>query len=126
MAKYVSVKGWFECESHQVKNIKKIIDSCGTKNYPGNIFDNENTKLYNKGWCYPEEIINWTSYIFYGADIKEYYSGFIKDEIKEVLKKNTGIDGIFFFCYEEGETEYWKITDSEIYEDNIIKDANRT
>lgn len=116
MAKYVSVKGWLECEDTQVKNIKKIVNNYGNKSYPGNIFNNGNIKLYNKGWRYPEEIINWTSYIFYGADIKEYYSGFIQDEIKEILRKNTGIDGMFFFYYEEGGIQYWQITDSEIKE----------
>jgi len=88
MAKYVSVKGWLECEYSQIKEIKKIIDDYKTRTNMGSIFNNENMKFYNKGWRYPEEIINWTAYIFYGADIKEYYLEFIQDEIKEILKKN--------------------------------------
>jgi len=86
----------------------------------GSIFNNENMKFYNKGWRYPEEIINWTAYIFYGADIKEYYLEFIQDEIKEILKKNIEIDGMFFFCYEKGEIKYWKIIDSKIKEEKNI------
>ncbi len=53
---------------------------------------------------------------FYGADIKEYYLEFIKEEIKEILRRNNKIDGMFFFSYEEDGIIYWKIIDSKITE----------
>lgn len=59
MAKYVSVKGWIECEYGQIKEIKKIIDDYKTRTNMGSIFNNENMKFYNKGWRYPEEIKYW-------------------------------------------------------------------
>ncbi|MCI9079895.1 MAG: hypothetical protein HFH68_13430 [Lachnospiraceae bacterium] len=120
MAKYVSVKGWLECEYSQIKEIKKIIDNYKTRTNMGSIFSSENMEFYNKGWRYPEEIINWTAYVFYGADIKESYLEFIQDEIKEILKKITYIDGMFFFYYEEGEIKYWKIIDSKMKEEKNI------
>lgn len=120
MAKYVSVKGWIECEDSQLERIQKTISSYETRTSMEEIFDNESMKFYNKGWCYPKEIINWTSYIFYGADIKEYYLGFIQDEIKEILKENIEIDGMFFFCNEEGEMKYWRIMNSKIMEEKSI------
>lgn len=116
MAKYVSVKGWLECEHSQVEGIKKIISDYEVRTDLGNIFSYESMKLYNKGWCYQEEIINWTSYIFFGADVKEYYLEFIQEEIKEILRKNIEIEGMFFFDYEEGEISYWEITNSRINE----------
>ncbi len=116
MSRYVSVKGWLECEDSQVGRIKRIISDYKPKSDFGSIFNNDNIELYNKGWCYQKEIINWTSYIFYGADIKEYYLEFIKEEIKEILRRNNKIDGMFFFSYEEDGIIYWKITDSKITE----------
>ena len=41
---------------------------------------------------------------------------FIKEEIKEILRRNNKIDGMFFFSYEEDGIIYWKIIDSKITE----------
>ena len=49
MAKYVSVKGWIECEDSQLERIQKTISSYETRTSMGEIFDNESMKFYNKG-----------------------------------------------------------------------------
>lgn len=116
MAKYVSVKGWIECEHSQVEKIKKIILSYESNASLGDFIKLESIRLYNKGWYFPKESINWNAYIFYGADVKEYCLEFIEEELKEVLRKNIEISGMFFFQYEEGEERCWKIVESEIVE----------
>ena len=118
MSKYVSVKGWIECDSTQIEGIRKIILNYESRADFGNIIDCKTIEFYNKGWCYPNENINWTAYIFYGADVKEYCLDFIKEEIKEILTVNTEIEGKFFFDYEEGEVKCWEIVDSQIVEKN--------
>ena len=116
MAKYVSVKGWIECEYIQVEAIKKIISDYELRNKVGTIIDGESVYFYNKGWCYSKEIINWTAYMFYGADVKEYCLDLLKNEIKEIVNEIKEIEGMFVFKYEEGNEIYWKIFDSQIIE----------
>lgn len=119
MAKYVSVKGWLECEHSQIEEIHKVILNYGSKMGFETSIGHESVELYNKGWCNQKEIVNWTSYIFYGADVKDYCLDFIKGEIKEILSKCVEIDGMFFFQHEEGEMRCWKITNSQIMEINF-------
>lgn len=116
MAKYISVRGWIECDNIQIHTIKRIISNYELRVDFGSIIDYESIKLYNKGWCYPKEIINWTTCIFYGADVKEYCLDFIKNEIKEILKEIEEIEGMFILKYEEGERRCWKIVDAQIIE----------
>lgn len=119
MAKYVSIKGWLECEHSQLEEIHKIISDYEFKKDFERIVGYESMVLYNKGWCNRKEIINWSSYIFYGADVKEYCVYFIESEIKEILSKCSEIDGLFFFQHEEGEMRCWKIANSQIMEINL-------
>ena len=116
MSKYVSIKGWLECEHSQLEEIHKIISDYGFKKEFESIVGYESMALYNKGWCNRKEIINWTSYIFYGADVKDYCAYFIQSEIREILSKCSEIEGMFFFQHEEGEMKCWKITNSQIRE----------
>ena len=48
MSRYVSVKGWLECEDSQVGRIKRIISDYKPKSDFGSIFNNDNIELYNK------------------------------------------------------------------------------
>ncbi|MDE6312569.1 MAG: hypothetical protein K2M46_02955 [Lachnospiraceae bacterium] len=122
MAKYVSIRGWIECEHNQVANIKKIITDYGNRIDFESPICQENVRLYNKGWCYQSATINWTSYIFYGADVKEYYLCFIEEEIREIVNRNFELEGIFFLDYEEGERKCWKISNFDIIEEKIVTD----
>lgn len=114
MAKYVSVKGWLQCEYSQVEHIKHIIQKHENRTEDGKIVQQEQKRLYNKGWHYPEEIINWTAYIFYGADIKEDCLNFIEEEIKEIVENIEEIEGMFFLDFEEGETTCWHIREDDL------------
>ena len=119
MAMYTSVTGWLGCEHSQVEEIRKIISGCEFSTEFEYIMDYETRKFYNKGWCFQKEGINWTAYVFYGADIKDYCVDFIKTEIKEIAGKIDEVNGLFLFQHEEGEIICWKIVESNITEEKI-------
>lgn len=116
MAKYVSIKGWLACEGDDVKLIKDIIKEYELSTNYDIIMDNSIRKLYNKGWHFQEEAINWTSYVFYGADIKSHCLSYIKDELADIIKINDEMEGIFFIDVEDGDKVIWKISDGELLE----------
>ena len=91
MGHYVSIRGWMDCPDDQLPEIKNIIRS-----YEGRAADygltKEGAEMYNLGWIIPEEHINWTHYIFYGADIRIQYLDFIGDQIRELAEKIYEID----------------------------------
>ncbi|MBB4795980.1 hypothetical protein [Streptomyces nodosus] len=58
MGVYVSVRGWLECDETQLAAAQEIISS-------------HTDEHYSSGWTTPRQRVNWTSYLFYGADIRE-------------------------------------------------------
>lgn len=116
MANYVSVKGWLECEEDDVKLIKDLIKEYELSTNYDIIMDSDIRKLYNRGWHFQEEAINWTSYVFYGADIKNYCLNFIKDELVDIIKINNEMEGVFFIDAEDGDKIIWKILDGKLLE----------
>lgn len=114
MANYISIKGWLECEYDDINLIKSIISEYAFKKSYDTLMDYDIRTLYNKGWHFQEEVINWTSYIFYGADMKKYCLKFIKDELFAIAKVNDAIEGLFFIDDEEGESILWKISDGKL------------
>lgn len=119
MSNYISIKGWLECEYDDIKSIKSIISEYELNSSYDTLIDYDIRKLYNKGWHFQEEVINWTSYIFYGADIKKYCLKFIRDEITNIVKINNEIEGRFFIDDEDGEEILWKI-----FKGNILEKIN--
>lgn len=116
MARYISIRGWLECDHQLVEKIRMIITNYAETRKGDNY---ETYKLYNQGWTFQNNIINWSSYIFYGADIKEYYLEFIRNEILCILELDEDIEGSFFIDYEEGERERWDIINKKIIEEII-------
>lgn len=116
MANYASVKGWLACEEEDVKLIKNLIKKYELNTDYDIIMDSDIRKLYNKGWHFQETAINWTSYVFYGADIKSYCLNFIKDELIDIIKINEEMEGVFFIDTEEDDKIIWKISDGELLE----------
>jgi hypothetical protein len=69
MGKYVSVRGWLECDEHTVNEVKKIRDDFTASSNEGLLIEDK-LELYQSGWTFPERQINWTAYVFYGADVR--------------------------------------------------------
>src|SRR5262245_50412019 len=57
MGGYVSVRGWMECDETQLATVQEIISSHADDHY-------------SNGWSTPRQQVNWTCYLFYGADIR--------------------------------------------------------
>jgi len=117
MARYVSVRGWLECEYEYIPEIKKIVDNY-SDNYSAFEATPEVRSLYQKGWRFPQDKINWTAYIFYGADIKSQCVDYIREQIIKISLVNDEIRGLFYVDDEEGERRMrWEIYDGNIAEE---------
>lgn len=85
------------------------------KTFPSTDLSKEQSLLYQKGWKLPDQPINWTSYIFYGADIKDYAMDYIGNQIKAMINIEEDIRGLFYINDDEGELSItWEIFDSKI------------
>ena len=116
MGKYVSIRGWFECEENDIEKIKEVCNFFGKK-YSENDLSLEKRKMYQSGWSFPEKIINWTAYVFYGADIREYHSDFIKEQVVAIAKINHEIIGFFLIDDHDGETKIcWQVFNGKLVE----------
>ncbi|NLL64159.1 MAG: hypothetical protein GX241_08060 [Ruminococcaceae bacterium] len=114
MGHFVSIRGWIECEEGDIIFIKEIMDNF-CRNYTKHFIKEETKKLYQKGWQIPNEFINWSAYIFYGADIREYHTDFIKDQIIAIAASNKEIEGYFHVDDDEGNIKVsWKLYKGEL------------
>ena len=71
--------------------------------------------LYLKGWCWSETHVNWTRYLFYGADVTEEGLTFFKNML--LILANTGLklSGYFHAQGEDGEKNYlYKMVDDNV------------
>ncbi len=118
MSRFISIRGWLETQFELVPQFELTVHAFDKK-YSNYMLDENQSILYQKGWQFPVQAINWTSYIFYGADVKEIGEQYIKDQIMEMLKISDGTRGLFYFDDDEGDlSAAWKIFDSKITEEN--------
>lgn len=125
MGTYISVRGWIACREESIPQIKAVISSFIDK--AGDYgFDASRAEMYNQGWVIPDTHINWTHYIFYGADIRIQRLSYIKDQLKALSKEvshsefgmTNYLSGIFHADHEDGIEGYiWKLSDGEFYEE---------
>ncbi|KNY25890.1 hypothetical protein [Pseudobacteroides cellulosolvens] len=113
MGHYVSIRGWIGCEAGDIFVIQEI-NKKFLWNYSNYQITYQTKELYQKGWCFPNEFINWTNYVFYGADIRQYHSDFIK-ELIAIAESNHEIEGHFSVDDDEGVIkQYWNLTDGKL------------
>jgi hypothetical protein len=118
MSRFISIRGWLETQFELVPQFEAVANDFAKK-YNEYMLDEKQAILYQKGWQFPDQAINWTSYIFYGADVKEIGEQYIKDQIVGMLKLFDGTRGLFYFDDDEGDfSAIWKIFDSKITEEN--------
>ncbi|MEN1988185.1 hypothetical protein [Paenibacillus hubeiensis] len=109
MGKYVSVRGWLECDEQTVHEVRKIRDDY-TEKYNDTLLDKSKLEMYQSGWTFPETQINWTAYVFYGADIREYYLDFMRKQLSE-MAAISDITGYFLIDDHDGEKNLcWQIS----------------
>ncbi|WP_146138290.1 hypothetical protein [Chamaesiphon polymorphus] len=114
MATFISVRGWLATEFELIESFKAI--ACKFELMHNKyLLTKEQAQLYQKGWLFPHQRINWSSYIFFGADLKFGAEEYIKDQIMEMMEISEEIEGLFYFDDDACILSYkWEISDSKI------------
>ena len=106
MGVYVSVRGWLECDDKQLAAFQEIVSS-------------HEDEHYSHGWGAPRRHINWTHYVFYGADIRQSAVDWLVGQIREIARIPANADGdrvrgLFLASHEiEGTTE-WQVREGRL------------
>jgi hypothetical protein len=107
MAYFYSIRGWLEVEP---ENFDKAI-AC-LKYLQEIQLPETKTALYLRGWCWQKQPINWTRYLFYGADVSEEGLELFKKTLLELLGLDLNLSGYFHAQGEDGENNLiYQITD---------------
>lgn len=107
MGIFVSIRGWLQCDDKQLAAVQEIISS----------HDDDH---YTDGWGAPRRHINWTNYIFYGADIRESALDWFTDQIEAIAaipasEDGDRVRGLFLAGHEiEGAAE-WQVRDGRLF-----------
>ncbi|WP_171163445.1 hypothetical protein [Streptomyces sp. I05A-00742] len=102
MGVYVSVRGWLECDGKQLAAVQEVIAS-------------HEDDHYSHGWGAPRRHLNWTHYVFYGADIRESAVDWLLGQIREIARIPASDDdgdrvtGLFLARHEVDGTTEWRI-----------------
>lgn len=120
MANYITIKGWLQCEYEQVETIRKNMQTC-IKDCGLYAMNNEQVTCYSSAWVFPQKPLNWSAFIFFGADIKNYAVSFVKYQVESALI-NDEITGYFELEYEFEDLDkktVWRIERKKIEENDV-------
>ena len=107
MAYFYSMRGWFEVEPDNFSKIIEVVHSLQSS-YP------KDTKqwLYLQGWCWRETAINWTRYLFYGADVTDEGLDLFENTLNKLAGMSLNLSGYFHAQGEDGERNLiYQVTD---------------
>src|SRR3954466_3500468 len=90
MGYYFALRGWLEMEHKDFAAVRDKVHALRAS-YP----DGSQEALYMSGWCWPEKGINWTCYVFYGADVKAQGLKLLEDVLDAVVALGCHVDGWF-------------------------------
>lgn len=110
MSYFFSLRGWLEVEPEKFETATQLIESLQ------NAYEKD-TKigLYLQGWSWNKNSINWTSYIFYGADVTESGLKLFEDTLGKLIDKQLNLSGYFHAQGEDGERNLvYRVTDDEL------------
>jgi len=110
MAYYYSLRGWLEIEP---ENFSDVI---GTLRKLHRQYEKDaKLTLYLKGWCWGEAGVNWTRYLFYGADVTEDGLNFFRNMLSHIANTGLKLSGYFHAQGEDGEKNYvYKMVDDSV------------
>lgn len=95
MSYYYSLRGWLET-SHE--HFGRVRDELLT--IRRDVAEDRQSALYMRGWCWIEDEVNWTHFIFYGADVQA--AGLTLME--QVLDRLTGLQcSVYGHFHAQGE-----------------------
>lgn len=108
MGTYVSIRGWLECDEKQRVALQEVISS-------------HEDDHYTNGWASPRRHVNWTHYVFYGADIRDASLDWFSDQIRAIARIPPSdedgdlVRGVFLVSHEvEGMAE-WQVRDGQLF-----------
>ncbi|MFF3014910.1 hypothetical protein [Streptomyces sp. NPDC057939] len=108
MGVYVSIRGWLECDGTQLVAVRRIVSS-------------HEDDHYSNGWGAPRRQVNWTSYMFYGADIRESALDRFEEQIRQIARIPASdedgdfVQGLFLVSHEVEGTSEWQVRDGELF-----------
>ncbi len=126
MGYFYSVRGWLEINEEMELPLRQLIDLARDKNY-GIEIALDKVEFYLKGWVIPQSYINWTKYVFYGADVRFEGVKFLKEHLQEIAKNVCSIDGEYtdyitgFFAIDDEDGQislFWKLQEGMLTETN--------
>jgi hypothetical protein len=111
MAYYYSFRGWLEVEP---ENFSRVIEAVRLQQ--ASHAKNSKLALYSQGWCWSETPINWTRYLFYGADLTKEGLDFFQKLLEGITGMGLNVSGYFHAQGEDGEENIvYKIVDDMLY-----------
>ncbi len=90
MAYYYTVRGWIEADAESYLSLKKSLQKKEQLHPNDDVY-----QLYMKGWVLNEHEINWTRFMFYGADVTQKGIDLLYDIINDFINQKLGISGYF-------------------------------
>ncbi len=124
MGHFTSIRGWLELDEDMVPQVQKLVEAAAS-NTAISTTEQKAIQLYAQGWVFPTRHVNWTRYVFYGADVRTQHIGLLKDQLKAVseLVSTLGNEfedhptGLFYVDDEDGATSLcWEIGDGQFRE----------
>jgi hypothetical protein len=103
----IAVRGWLECDRHQLAAVQTIIAA-------------QDEGFYSGGWATQRQQFNWTYYVFYGGDIRESGRDWMLGQLREIAAVPAGdedgdrVRGLFFASHEVDGMSEWRISDGEL------------
>lgn len=105
---FVRIRGWLECDDRQLVRVKEIVA----------VDDPDRT--YGGGWAFPASQYNFTSWVFFGAEMRAQSADWFLEQLRRVARipasddDNDLITGLFLVSHEtEGMTE-WQVRDGTV------------
>jgi len=118
MAYFYSLRGWLEVEPD---NFPQVIEAI--KRQRTTALSDSKLRLYAQGWCWNDNPINWTRYLFYGADVTEEGLEYFRELLEMITNRGLNLSGYFHAQGEDGEENMvYKVTDDFLYiEEDVSK-----
>jgi hypothetical protein len=105
---YISVRGWLECDEQQLAGVRAVIREADEGFYSG-------------GWGFPARHINWTHYVFYGADIRAGEAPWLLEQLRRIARipatdaDGDLVTGLFLATHEVDGMSEWQVRDGDVF-----------